>query len=75
MKAVTTFLYVFFGFSFIFFRKYLDKKPYKVYNSSNVSRESLLYILYKNEVCHHGVLKKFDHHVLYNIIVLCNRLS
>lgn len=68
------FLYVILIFFFIFFIKYLDKKSYKVYNSSNVSSESL-YTLYKNEVCHYGVLKKIDHHVLYDIIVLYSHLS
>lgn len=57
------FLYVILIFFFIFFIKYLDKKPYKVYNSSNVSSESLLYTLYKNEVCHYGVLK--------NLTIMC----
>lgn len=69
------FLYVILIFFFIFFIKCLDKMPYKVYNSSNVSSESLLYTLYKNEVCHYGVLKKFDHHVLYDMIVLYSHLS
>lgn len=61
--------------NFNFFLHFFHKMPYKVYNSSNVSSESLLYTLYKNEVCHYGVLKKIDHHVLYDIIALYSHLS
>lgn len=75
MKVCSGLFIGYFNFLFHFFIKNLDKKPYKVYNSSNVSSESLLYTLYKNEVCHYGVLKKIDHHVLYDIIVLYSHLS
>ena len=41
MKVATDFLYVILIFFLHLFHKYLDKEPHKVYNSSNVSSESL----------------------------------
>ena len=46
----------------------LDKNIFKVYNSGNVYEKQFEI----NEVCYDEVLKKFDHHVLYNLIVLYN---
>lgn len=51
--------------------KSLDNILCKVYTLGNVS-DRKLFILVIKEVCYHGVLKKFDHHVLYDIIVLYN---
>lgn len=42
-----------------------------MYTLGNVS-DRKLFILVIKEVCYHGVLKKFDHHVLYDMIVLYN---